>query len=465
LADTRTPAYWLENLNQRIDERWLGPVGRRRPTSMGVCDAYYEGDHNLTFANAQFFEAFGSTFRPPPDNWMQLIVDSRVERLEVQGFLIGRNGSADERAWEIWQNSGLDLQAGMAHEEAVKLGEAYWLVEPPAPGTDDPPTITCEHPSQTIVAVDRANRRRRLAALKKWVGEDGYLYANVYLPEGVAKYRSVEKAKAGRKPQFSRRTDDPGGPHDLGEVPVIPLMNRPSMLRGGQSDLPVAIPIQDAVTKLLADLLIGAEYQAWPQRVLLGVELPRDPVTGQPIPAAQIAAARSRLWNFMAGEGQQARVEQFDAASLDNYIKSREHLIKGMHAKTRTPPYYFTGEMVNIAAETIIALDAGLVSVVRKAGRSFGETHEDAVALSFKAMGDEQRAKAAKGAHTLWRNFEIRSEAQAMDAAVKLQSIGWPEEMVWEFAGMSPQQIARAKALKMVDNVFGDGEDDAGAGT
>jgi hypothetical protein len=80
------------------------------------------------------------------------------------------------------------------------------------------------------------------------------------------------------------------------------------MTRGGRSDLLVALPIQDALNKLLSDMLIGSEYQAFPQRVLLGVEIPKDPITGQPITAAQLQASQSRLWAFA---NENAKVAEF----------------------------------------------------------------------------------------------------------------------------------------------------------
>jgi hypothetical protein len=87
------------------------------------------------------------------------------------------------------------------------------------------------------------------------------------------------------------------------------------MLGGGQSDLKVVIPIQDALNKLLSDMLIGAEYQAFPQRVLLGVEIPKDPIDRQPMPAAQLQASQSRLWAFGNPD---AKVAEFKAADLSS---------------------------------------------------------------------------------------------------------------------------------------------------
>jgi len=441
----RTPAAWLELLERRLDDRWLA-----RPHGMGVCDAYYEGDHRLAFATAKFREAFGALFAAIADNWCPIVVESVVERLEVQGFRFGNQPGSDTAAWDIWQANGLDAESDMVHTEAVKLGEAYWLVEPPARGSD-PPRITSEHPSQVIVAVAPGDRRTRLAALKKWADEDGYAYANIYLPDEIAKFRSAEKAKLGRRIQWARRIDDPGGRNPLGEVPVIPVRNDPSMMRGGRSDLPVALPIQDAINKLLSDMLVGSEFQAFPQRVLLGVEIPRDPITGQPITAAQLQASQSRLWAF---ENENAKVTEFTAADLNNYVNARQHLIRNFTAKTRTPPHYVLGEIVNASGDALKAAETGLVSKGRRKMRPFGESHEDMIRLGFKAVGDGERAKVAS-AETIWRDPESRSEAQSVDAASKIRNgLNLPDEMVWERLGMSPQEIARAKVLQLTDAAF-----------
>lgn len=445
MADTRTPAAWLELLSRRLDERWTRPL-----TGMGVCDAYYEGDHRLAFATAKFREAFGPLFAAIADNWCQLVVDSKTERLKVQGFRVGTASGADQQAWDIWQANGLDAEAAMLHTEACKLGEAYWMVEKGA-RADDPPHITAEHPSQVIVACAPGNRRRRLAALKKWVEEDGYLYANVYLPDGVAKYRSQEKARAGRRVQWVRRQDDPGGEHGFSEVPVVPARNSPSMTRGGRSDLPVALPIQDALNKLLSDMLIGSEYQAFPQRVLLGVEVPKDPVTGAPTTAAQLQASQSRLWTF---ENDQAKVSEFSAADLTNYVNARQHLVRGLTAKTRTPPHYVLGEIVNASGDALIAAESGLVAKAEDAQTPLGEAHEEAIIrLGFEAIGDTERAKVTD-AETIWRDAAVRNEAQAVDAAVKLKQLNIPDEVLWERIGYSPQAIARIKEMQAADELL-----------
>lgn len=419
---------------------------------MAVYDAYYEGDHRLTFATAKFREAFGGLFGTLADNWMPMVVDSSVERLDVQGFRFGDTQEADADAWDIWQANGLDAESDMLHTESVKLGESYWLVDPIV-ANGDPPKITSEHPSQVIVAWAPGNRRERLAALKKWVGDDGSAYATVYLPSAVHKFQSESSLAiggiTGDQINWVRRRDDPGGINPLGVVPVVPVCNSPSMLGGGQSDIRACIPLQNAINKLICDMLIGSEYQAFPQRVLMGVDVPRDE-NGNPVRAAELKASQNRLWVFPNPD---AKVAEFNAADLDNYGKAVEKLVQHLTAISRTPPHYIAGQIVNASGDALKAAETGLVSKVKQKMSPFGEAHEEAMRLAFKAMGDETRA-GAMDAETIWRDPESRSFGELVDGLVKLATIGVPHEILWERAGFSPQEIDRMRALAEADSLL-----------
>lgn len=437
-----SPGRWLELLERKLDERWF-----RR---LGIYDAYYEGDHALAFATAKFREAFGSLFGALADNWMQIVVDSTVERLEVQGFRFGRSQDADEEAWDIWQASEMDAASDEVHTEASKLEEAYWLVSPP--DGDGLPRITAEHPSQVIVACARGDRTRRDAALKKWTDTDGFAYANVYLPGGIVKYRSShELSKGGITGRQINWVQIDSAPHSLGAVPIIPVQNNPSMLRGGTSDIKVALPIQNAVNKLLCDMLIGSEYQAFPQRVLLGVDIPRDE-NGQPIRASELKASQSRLWVFGNAD---AKVAEFNASDLDNYVKAIRELINHLTAQTRTPPHYVSGQIVNASGDALKAAETGLVSKTRRKMKPFGAAHEETMRLAFKALGDDDRANETR-AETIWKDPETRSQGELVDSLVKLGTIGVPQEVLWERAGFSPTEIDRMRSMAEAEKLLAD---------
>jgi hypothetical protein len=437
VPENLTPAAWLELLERRLDERWK---------RMSVYDAYYEGDQELRFASQKWTEAFGSTFGIGADNWMPLVVDSSVERLKVQGFRYGSAEDADAEAWAIWQENGLDAEVDMLHTETVKLGEGYWLVQPP--DGDGAPRIWAEHPAQTIVAVSARNRRMRLAALKKWYEEDGLAYATLYLPEQIVKYVSSGKVQLGRPIQWTRRNGTERNP--LGVVPVVPMRNNPTLLGGGRSDLQDLLHDQNALNKQLADAMISSEYIAFPQRVAMGITVPRDPITGRPLAGAELQAMQSRLWVF---ESQDAKIGEFSAADLENYVKFRRHLIDGLTAKSRTPPHYVAGSIVNASGDALKAAETGLVAKVEKKKKPFGEAHEEAIALAFKSINDTERAKVTD-AETIWGDSESRTFGELIDGLVKLATIGVPQKVLWQKAGFSPQEIARMETMHIADGVF-----------
>lgn len=441
MAQMLSPGGWLELLCKKLDAQW---------DAMAPYDAYFEGDQNLAFATSKWREAFGSLFAQAVSNWCPLIVESRVERISVQGIRFDDSEDADERAWEVWQENGLDDESDQLHEEAIKLGQAFWLVEPVAGGV---PRVTVEHPSQVVVVCAAGNRRQRLAALKRWWDDDGYVYATLYLPDRIHKFRSSAKARAGMRVQWTRRPGDEGGLNPLGEVPVIPVRNQPRMLGGGRSELHGAIPLQDALNKLFSDMLIGSEYQAYPQRVLMGVEAPKDPATGQPLVGAQLTASQSRLWMF---DNENAKVSEFSAHDLKSFTGAREHLTSELMAQNRLPAYYVSrGQVVNVSAEALRALDAGLVKTTRRKFKPFGESHEDMFRLVFKAMGDEERSRAAK-AEIMWENPEIRSQAELADSLTKLGSgLHIPDRFLWEEYGFSPQQIDRMEDARVEQALLG----------
>ena len=55
---------------------------------------YYRGEQPLKFASAEFREYFANRYREFADNWVQVVADSPVERLNVTGI----KPAGDDRA-------------------------------------------------------------------------------------------------------------------------------------------------------------------------------------------------------------------------------------------------------------------------------------------------------------------------------------------------------------------------------
>jgi hypothetical protein len=420
-------------------ERLERALEARRP-DLQRFEAFYIGNHPLQFATTKFRETFGNQFGAFADNWCQLVVDATVERLKVEGIRFGSHGpDADKDAWKIWQANGLDADSNLAHLEAVKCGESYLLVAPPAEDGGEP-VITVEHPAHVIVAHAPANHRNRLAALKKWLADDGYARATVYLPDGLHKFRSVEKYAVGRQIQW-RRADEGFVANPLGVVPMIPLRNNPSLMRGGQSDLQPAIPIQTAIDKIVTDMIVASEFAAFRQRYATGLEVPVDE-NGNPLPS--FLSSVSRMWTVEASD---VKFGEFEASDLTNYVKAVEMLVQHLAAQTRTPPHYLLGQSGNFpSGESLKATETGLVAKVQRKQVDFGEAYEDAMRLAFRLKGDSTRGKAID-AEVIWRDPESRSWGELVDGLLKLQALGVPNEVLWSRAGFTPQEIDRMRGI------------------
>lgn len=432
---SKTPAAWLTYLEQKL---------ANQQREIQIFEDYYDGNHRLAFASKRFRQAFGTLFAAFADNWCESVVDAPVERLEVLGFRFEKEGPADDTAWEIWQASGMDAESDMLHTEAIKSGRAYTIVGAPEE-RDGPPRISVEHPAQVVVEHAPGNRRRRLAALKKWRDEEGYEYATVYLPEWVYKWRTKEKirsAMVGESRNWIPRPGDEGGSNPLGVVPVVPFYNNPTILAGGRSDLLPAIPLQDAINKEIADMLVASEFAALPQRWATGVEVPTDD-SGSPLPVAEMKALISAIWTNPSKE---AKFGQFQAADLGNYVKAVTVLLQHLAAQTRTPPHYLLGEIVNASGDALKAAETGLVARTKRKHKPFGESHEETERLGFLAMGDTERFAKSKGAETIWKDPEYRSEAEQVDAAIKLKALEIPKKALWERVGASQEEIKRWEA-------------------
>ena len=415
----------------------------RQVTLMRLQD-YHDGKHRLAFTSEKFRQAFGGMFSQFADNWCQLVVDAVEERLNVEGFRYGTDPGSDKDAWQIWQMNGLDAESQLAHSEALIKGDAFAIVWGDDEGN---PKISIESPRDVIVAFAPGNRKHRLAALKRWKDDDG-IHATLFTPNAVYKFLKDDSANGEYKPV--RNTSEVWPlPNPLGVVPVVPLTNRGSLTSHyGVSEFLNVIPQQDAVNKLLADMLVASEFIAFPQRYVTGMEIPVDENTGRPVPPFQIAMDK-----LLIAEDPAAKFGSLSAGDLSNYVTGISTLVQHIASQTRTPPHYFYLSGNFPSGDAIKSAETGLVAKSRRKMRFFGEAWEEVMRLAFKVLGDPRGD--IKTTETIWADPEYRSESELADALIKRSAIGVPRQQLWEDAGYSQTQIARFKAMEASDSLFG----------
>jgi Phage portal protein, SPP1 Gp6-like len=412
-------------------------LGDRQVTLSRLQD-YHDGKHRLAFTSEKFRQSFGGMFSAFADNWCQLVVDAVEERLNVEGFRHGDDPNADRDAWAIWQRNNLDADSQLAHSEALIKGDSYAMVWADDEGQ---PKVSIESPRDVIVRYEPGNRKERIAALKRWKDDDGYR-AVLFTKNFVYKF---DKDNGDDEWHACRTTTEPWPlVNVMGIVPVVPLVNRASLTSSyGVSEFLNVIPQQDAVNKLLADMLVASEYIAFPQRYVTGLEIPVDE-NGREKAPFQIA-----LDKLLIAEDPQARFGTLSAGDLQNYVTGIETLVQHIASQTRTPPHYFYLGGNFPSGDAIKSAETGLVAKARRKMRFFGEGWEEVMRLCFKVL-DDPRGDITNG-ETIWADPEYRSESELADALIKRSSIGVPRQQLWEDAGYTQTQISRFRTMEADD--------------
>lgn len=423
-------------------------------------NAYYRGEHPLRFASTEFREFFGQRYRGFADNWTQVVADSPVERLHPIGVQLAGSDTADTETWRVLQVNGFDADAPLGFLGAGIAARSFVLVwgDPDDPDT---PEVTFEDARECVVAYEPGSRRKRRAALKRW--QDGSdEYATLYLPDEVWKFKrpllrhakSVNLAGIDEVLKWEPRAT--GGepnpqPNPMGVVPMVELPNRPLLADEPLSDVSGTVAMQDAINLLWAQLFTASDYASFPQRVILGADMPVTPILddrGQqvgekPVPLEKFAVDRT-LWIT----GDNAKIAEWSAANLSAYTDVIEVAVGHIAAQTRTPQHYLIGRMANLSGDALIAAETGLVKRASEKQLWFGQALREGARLIALAQGDEAKARAVAAGRVLWADAESRSHSQLADALQKLKAIGFPFEFLAARYGLTPTEIGDVLAMR-----------------
>ncbi len=256
----------LTQLLQRLNE----PVARYTEL-----DLYYEGRQPLAFLSPEAKVALGNRFGLMSSNLPRLAVTALAERFRVTGF------TGDPDLWTDWVHCDLDQTSGVAHREALLLGDSFVIVWADQFGR---PRVTVESEKQVAVLTDPGTRNI-VAAVKRW--EDratNETHAMLYLPYGITRLRAEQ---TGAVTGYAT-VDEIANP--LGVVPVVNLRNTDRILGDwGCSQIDDLKPLVDALNKSLADMMVTSEYVGRPRRWATGIELAEEPVLddgGNPVSTA-----------------------------------------------------------------------------------------------------------------------------------------------------------------------------------
>lgn len=379
-------------------------------------DAYYEGEQPLSYMHPELIQALEGQVRQVVINWPQMVVDAVEERLDIEGFRRPDQASGDKKIWEIWEANDMDAASQRTHVEAMTLGRAYVTIGS-GDSKDDAPIITDESALDMIATLDPRTRKTS-AALRRWCSDgadQGAGMANMatlYLPDATLTYA---KGKDG-----SWKVDKTDK-HDLGAVPVVPILNRARRKKPfGVSDLMLVISLSDAACKIATDMMVGANFHALPRYWATGVK-ESDFVDEQGNPVSVWKTVTGRMF---ATENEAAKLGALASSDLTNFHKTLVALAQLVSSLCGLPPHYLGFSTDNPAsAEGIKSSEARLVKrAERKQGMfDVGWEQVNRVAMRLATgIWDPALLRLA----TAWRDPSTPTVAQAADAAVKTYQAG-----------------------------------------
>lgn len=428
---------------------------RRRPEIQRHTD-YYRGKQRLAFASDQFRKFHGERYHDFADNWVQVVSDSPVERLTVNGAMPAEATEADKELWRVWQMNGLDADSQLGFLGAVNSARSFVLVWG-NPDDEETPEVTFEDASQCIVLYWPGSRRRRRAALKRW--DDGSKsYATLYLPDQVWKFERSLLGPGEKSPQLQAADDEMDSwtarevanepnpqINPMGVVPMVELPNRPMLADDPISDVATVVAMQDAVNLLWAQLFTAADYASFPQRIVLGAEVPEVPIldnNGKIVGSRPVDMEKFAVDRVMFFTGDNVKVTEWTAANLEAYTKIIEVAVGHIAAQTRTPQHYLIGKMANLSGDALLAAETGLVKRVEEKQIWYGQALREMFRLIALAQGETAKARSIASGRVIWAEAESRSQAQLSDALLKLKQIGFPFEWLALKFGLTPTEVA-----------------------
>lgn len=343
---------------------------------------YYEGQHPLVYSSERIRDIFKSLQASFSQNWCAVVIDAVIERIQLRRIMVADNEVATARLDELLNASMLTLESDDAHTAALVTGESYIIAWPDE--TTRQPEAYYNDPRNVHVFYEANRPRQKRFACKWWIGDDDYRYLTLYYPDRLEYYRSSNTVRTVGDGGVTAYNDVSNGKSfvatgsEANDFGIVPVFHFRRDRRHISSELQNIIEPQDAVNKLLADMMISAEFGAFPQRYIISQASP-----------GEFKNSPNMIWDVPAsdGEGQPTSVGQFEATKLSNYLEAIDKWVTAIAIISRTPKHYFFGQGGDPSGEALIAMETPLNHKAQKYIDRFVATWSELGAFLLRVDG------------------------------------------------------------------------------
>lgn len=337
-----------------------------------VCDDYYGGNHNLTFATEKFRNAFGATFQKLRDNICPAVVEAEADRIYISAW-DGKDASA---ATKLWANCKVSRTVRAAVVNSVKQGDGFIIVAE----SDNDQGVAFWNFDPTVVGVqydDDDDPTKIVKGYRLWQRGDRKWRLNLYYEDGCEKYRT-RRGVDGPPKQPNVWEQFAAEDYDYGRPPIFHLAHNAQPGEMGTSILKDVIPLQDALNKSLCDMMVASEFMAMPQRYATGLQVEIDEETGKPR-NPPFTPGVDRIWTA----GDDVKFGQFPSGEVRGYLEVQDSITHKVSRVTGVPPHLLYLETAMPTGETLRTLEGRLVKQVEHQEENFGPELQDMMELGL----------------------------------------------------------------------------------
>lgn len=363
----------------------------------------------------------------------------------------------DEAVSKIWRDNEMDIEAPEVHEKMLEYGDAYLFVglcddedEP-----EDKVDLFFNSPKNVRILYEDENPRKKRLSIKRWeVGPKANkrIRLNLYYRDGTYKFISKGASDRSGAADFQVFVDDSTDemgylPNDTGEIPFFHFRTaRPY----GRPEHLKAYGCQDALTKIITNMMSTSDFAAFPQRWALQEtgtttddDLDWDEGDGGATAdtknpsdlQSQLISGPGRIWPLRNMKA----VGQFTAADVSQFLQPLDKFTGLMAAVTATPVSYFLvtlgAQATAVSGESQRKGESPFISKVNARQLSAEATWQDAVGYGLKLLGMEAEVKVR------WAPTQIVSGKEGWEGVQAQQKAGVPVRQTLLEAGYTEAEV------------------------
>ena len=447
-----TPTGTPGTLDIKLIETMYATLQSDRINYFDTAYDYYMGDQLRPYAPRNATEQIQDLQERSITNWMPLLVGLPVQVSYVDGYRRGTYGlGADPKPasgediaagkdpkrfsaeYACWQRNRMDARQATIYKAALTYGHSFAHVNSVHPSGDVKVEVLGTR--HTIAFFDDAVndiRPKIVLTVKSYARDDktpglAIVWDDIYRYELNIREDHTFTAKG-----------DPI-PHGMTGCPVVRYTcgapDDEGRALGVIND--TMITLQNRVNQASFSTNVTADFGAFKVRTAAGLQVlyKVDSTTGEPLLDAggnpipmPIEVSQAKM---LISDDPQTKFGQLDETPLDGYLKNEDQATKNLAAIAQFPLHALIGNVSNLSAEALNALEAQFMRQMNSLHTSWGESHEELFRLMAEALEDAEGAN-AYGGEVRWRDMSSKAFGATMDGLGKAADmLGMPKRGLW----------------------------------